>query len=42
MKRILSLIVTVSAIILSASTYEKTEPSDYHDSIGNKIKLLVG
>ena len=40
MKKIISFILAVAALVFSASTCEKMEPGDYKDFTGTKINLL--
>lgn len=40
MRRFFTCILTLAALLLSASTCEKMEPGDYHDYTGAKINLL--
>lgn len=42
MRKNMHIILALASIALCASTCEKMEPGDYHDSLGNKINLLGG
>ena len=40
MRKISYLFPVIASIVLCASTCEKMQPGDYHDSLGNKVNLL--
>lgn len=42
MRKYMTFLLAMAALVFSASTCEKMEPGDYHDYLGNKINLLGG